>query len=236
MTYPTKERNAGLSLMEILVAVSILSILIALAIPATKAVGIKAKQVKCLGNLRQISTLMQNYLTDHNMVYPAGAYQKVENGVAVGALLFWGQALAEHGQLKDLRCFICPCVKDIHPSLKSNAGAYGFGSVSYAINRYGIGPGSTDSYLPPSHTSLSEPSRLLLLFDYDSPSQPYDGWYIANRDAIANAWETATQRHSGVINALFCDGHVESIREKQTMIGSSAKEYPWAEFQYLRRK
>ncbi len=216
--------------------VAVGAILIAILLPAIQKAGAEGRSAKCVGNLRQIGTLMHSYLADHRMIYPGASSQRIENGVPVGATLFWGQLIAEYAGLKDLRCFICPESRDVHPSLRSGAGGYGFGSVSYAINRYGVAPAISDVYAPIVHTSLPEPSKVLLLLDFDTPGQPYDGWYVTTRSGVNNSWSDQIKRHHGKVNVLFCDGHVESLTEKIRVLGNSASSAPWLEFQYLRRK
>ncbi len=235
--YPTRgSSRSGFSVTELLVALVVAAILLGLLLAGVQQIGLRGRTSKCLANLRQISALMQGYLNDHRMIYPQASWQKVENGKTSGPVLFWGQLIADHAGLKDLRCFICPEVTDLHPSLKSNAGGYGFGSVSYGINRYGVAPAVSDVYSAASQLTIKEPSRVLLLLDFDSPNQPYDGWYVATRGGANNSWDHLQQRHEGSVNALFCDGHVRSFTHKDELVGATASGYPWAEYQSIPRK
>lgn len=224
----------GFTTTELLIACVILILLLAVLLPVLGSFQRQSRLITCGQNLRQIGVLMHNYLAEHPS-YPGGATQTYKPNGENGPLRFWAQDLAEHARLKDLRAFICPTVKkeDIRPELAANKGGYAY--VSYALNRYGIAPGNTDKSLPAKALAIPDPAKTLLAFDYDAVAQPYDGWYYATYDQLEREWDTISRRHTGKINALFCDGHVE-VAPYKALFSAPKNQLPWVEAQYTTRK
>jgi len=67
--------HRAFTLIEVLVAVAIIAIIMALAIPAFNSVLERAKAAKDLSNLRQIGAATQMYMNDNNGVFPGSATQ-----------------------------------------------------------------------------------------------------------------------------------------------------------------
>ena len=59
------------SLVEVLVAIGIISILMALLFPAVQAVREAARRSRCANNLRQIGLAIENYSSAHDAIPPA---------------------------------------------------------------------------------------------------------------------------------------------------------------------
>ena len=58
------------SLIELLIVISILSILVSLLLPSLFKARMSARQVQCLSNMKQLATAFQSYLGDYNDCYP----------------------------------------------------------------------------------------------------------------------------------------------------------------------
>lgn len=58
------------TLVELLIAIAIVGILVAIAFPVTRTMNARAKSAACLNNLRQIGVAIQLYLGDHNLMLP----------------------------------------------------------------------------------------------------------------------------------------------------------------------
>lgn len=72
-----RSRAVGFSLVELLVTISIISLLLAILLPALSAAREKGKLVKCLGNMRGISQSSTNFLASN------GRFQLVSDEVGV---------------------------------------------------------------------------------------------------------------------------------------------------------
>ena len=66
-----RRRTAGFTLIECLVLIGILSILMALALPAVQTAREAARRAQCQSNLHQIGIALQGYHGDHNGFPPA---------------------------------------------------------------------------------------------------------------------------------------------------------------------
>ncbi|HVY68898.1 MAG TPA: prepilin-type N-terminal cleavage/methylation domain-containing protein [Verrucomicrobiae bacterium] len=61
-----RPKQDGFTLMELLVVIAIIAILAALLFPAIAAAKLKARQIKCLGNLKQLTLANFMYANDHD--------------------------------------------------------------------------------------------------------------------------------------------------------------------------
>jgi len=74
MSSHNRRFQAGFSLIELLVVISIIAILIGIALPAMSIVRTRAVKVACSSNLRQIGIAVQAYVDKHQGVYPDARY------------------------------------------------------------------------------------------------------------------------------------------------------------------
>ncbi len=78
---PWKEASGGFTLIELLVVIGILTLLIALLLPALNAARSSAQTVQCLSNLRQIGIAFTAYSIDHNGWCPPEMMPNVPPGL-----------------------------------------------------------------------------------------------------------------------------------------------------------
>ncbi len=64
------ERRRGFTLIELLVVIAIIAILAAILFPIFSMSKERGRQVKCLNNLKQLTTAFQEYLDDHDGLTP----------------------------------------------------------------------------------------------------------------------------------------------------------------------
>ena len=65
-----KKRQNQFTIIELLVVISILAILCALLLPALNSAREKAREIGCIGNLKQLGVVLSSYAGDNNDCYP----------------------------------------------------------------------------------------------------------------------------------------------------------------------
>lgn len=95
-------RGAAFSLPELLVALAICAVLLAIAIPVYNRVHGRSLSSACLANLRTLGAALQNYLGDHDNTMPTLTLGQGTREGAGGFIEVAGQYLATPG------AFICP--------------------------------------------------------------------------------------------------------------------------------
>jgi prepilin-type N-terminal cleavage/methylation domain-containing protein len=65
-----KQASSAFTLLELLVVISIISILAALLLPSLSRSKQKAQQIRCASNLHQLGIALQSFVTD-NQAYPS---------------------------------------------------------------------------------------------------------------------------------------------------------------------
>lgn len=207
----------GFSLVELLMVVSIISLLVAMLLPAIGMVRDSAYTARCQSNLRQIHLAYLGYAVDQDGLVARADNQDFQ---------FWFE-------------FVAPYLDD------STSGANNGGNVQYNQIRQKALLRSCPVWAKASHANwavglgvnswLMEPyrpsgTRLSNSF-FTGPSAGWNGtftefhmasltmtttrpfvtdsttWSLDDRDT----WWTGVPRHRGRTNVLFCDGHTASL-------------------------
>jgi prepilin-type N-terminal cleavage/methylation domain-containing protein/prepilin-type processing-associated H-X9-DG protein len=230
------KNRKGFTLVELLVVIGIISILIAMLLPALNKAREAAKTVQCLSNIKQVMFGLTRYAQDNRGSLP---YSSGLDNVR------WAGRLAGHPNhyIQDARVFMCPDRVDmgddgflLEQLKQAVSGTSVFGGdsnsywsyVCYGANYYGAMPTSDDSG-GRRPIKISQPgvnaAEFMVLFEmyrtdkvlakqlwgfhYGSPGNPNALW-----------------THSGDrSNAAFLDGHCASVPAGE--LGWTAESRTW---------
>lgn len=231
MNFPPAKPGSkrGFTLIELLVVIAIIAILAAILFPVFAKAREKARQTACLSNMKQIGLGMMMYMDDHDGVYPPHLSANPAGSQAVYST--WTQMV--YSYIKNTQIFICPDRGDIrtatNPGATTNA-AYNDGlyQTTYGMNYWLSSwyyPDATESgiELPAETIWVAEDGRTGSQWN-GSPAGymlTYPSWYGMTPPRRTNptygvdiqgAPAVLTDRHTGGLNLLWCDGHAKWMR------------------------
>ncbi len=219
---PPRSAPGAFTLVELLVVIGIISVLIAILLPALNKARTAAKVVSCASNLRQIGQAIAMYANDNHGYAPVQPPDAVLHQPAYYRSYWMGQlarylGYTDSSKLKlcwgaegtstDADVFVpvfrCPVRWQSTPNTWSH-------NKTYGMNAY-ITMDQNPSYQPSpvmKFSTIKNGSQTYLASDAAEYNLLYPSW-IAN--AIKPGATYYTDNHNGVVNVLFCDGHVAAL-------------------------
>ncbi len=212
------------TLLELLVIIAILSLLMAVLLPALGSAREQGKSVMCLSNLKQLAIAAESYTSNNDGYYPIAYMYKMNGSVfisyawdfttirdsnaaereVVPGLLWQGSTIEKVQQ--------CPAFRGAHNWLDDPYTGYNY-NTSY------IGHGSGETIVMPAKAiQVKRPGECALFGDGQYiagankfmrspwPSEADAGW--SGRSAGTQGY-----RHLGRTNVAYCDGSARPVRE-----------------------
>lgn len=199
------------TVIELLIVTAIISVLIAILLPALKLAKGKASEIKCAHNLKQIHVAFSMYLSDNQDYFPvSGAYYWMEDILPYVWLDSNNFSLSRYCKTRGVE-MIYHC-----PSATANDSWSG-SLYSYAINEHLHG----DSHPTSSYWYIRRMTRVY-----------YPNECLFNTDAsypqVYYAPHCFSYRHGGGANISFLDGHClrYSLADSQDLF-KSANDRSW---------
>jgi prepilin-type processing-associated H-X9-DG protein len=206
-----------MTMIEIITAVSILLVLVAILVPALIASRERIRRSACLSNLKQIGVTVGVYLDDHKEIFPPSIdyvpWRGSDYPGGVNALVNQKPqdiqaCLTNYGLATNSAVWVCGSATEYGYPNGAGLGKFnmpdGWGyrnNITYRWNSYqtrstlsmlgGAGNTADMNKYPRALSSVPKPSMAALMWDLPDWLSP--------------------QLHQGRINCLFVDGHVEAI-------------------------
>jgi prepilin-type N-terminal cleavage/methylation domain-containing protein/prepilin-type processing-associated H-X9-DG protein len=216
----------GLTLIELLVVIAIIALLAALLLPSLSSAKSNARQIACLGNLRQLEVAFQMYAADNggsldqnvalageiNASFSSNAWvygdMKLEQEATNALLIKSGELFSYAPQAL---AFHCPA------DLTMSEGAARV--RSYAMNSW-IGSAEMEAqeqetpfrvFIKDKDLAAGMPSGVWVFID-ENVATLDDGWFLVTMDDSRPFAKLPANRHLNGYNLSFADGHAEFYR------------------------
>ncbi|HWL52752.1 MAG TPA: prepilin-type N-terminal cleavage/methylation domain-containing protein [Chthoniobacteraceae bacterium] len=206
-------KSRGFSLVEMLAALAVLSVLLVLSWPALQRAIDASRNARCISNLRSCGQGILLHARDHEnrlvLAYASSAdkdianFPHLENHPQKG--LTWYEYLHKTGYLPNDEVFVCPSFEPYRFNEKPWGRAYGM-RRTVTSTRY--------TALP--LTSVPRPGHYLLLADSSRPTIAIPSqWYYVNYPG--DEANTIHLRHQNKANIFFLDGSVRALGETEIL-------------------
>ncbi len=209
------------TLIELLVVIAIIAVLASMLLPALGKARQKAQHVTCTSNLKQIGMAVLLYIDEHDDWFP-GMLQS--SGPFINDLSPYLKARTPTGSNfiyarspSDVHVYWCPTYNPEDARYVSGSTTYWYYHSCRAINFYmrtthaSVQNSGNELYTRLTH--IKKPGQKMYFVDSKGSTS-----FSANTYPFKTTASTSSRldaRHSGMINALWADFHVEAKRNEE---------------------
>ena len=206
-----RKRSKLFTLIELLVVIAIIAILAALLLPSLGTARQMAKRISCANNEKQLALGSFSYVDDHMGWMPVSNF--------VGMPYQWKIEIANYfgipssmNSLGD-KVFRCPSW-NLEGAMPCFQGGYGWsaGACTSTIYSFGLSDDDTTNGARPriKLSTATMPSQSIFAGEaVDWGDLTYDTAYVYIASASVGTLPSVGNRHSGGVNMIWADGHVE---------------------------
>lgn len=196
-------------MVELLVVISIITVLAGLLVPLGKSLLARSRAINCSQNLRQIGLATMSYATDNNWTLPVTTHQRSTGGQS------WTLTLKPYTSVM----LVFKCHEDANISR----------NYTYLINDFLTpNPAGAPDLNYSILTKIDRPQATILFAEAATSYSNSDHFHFTNYSggtvppAVFES-QVAVNVHAGKANYLFVDGHVETLSWQQVQIRLGAK-------------
>lgn len=214
-------RDLAFSLIELLVVISIITLLISITLPALNMAKCHSQTTKCLSNMNQMGDAMHAFTVDTNGVLPGPSWygqtaRYNKNTLTVARFLapYMGFEKTPTGNAVN-EFFICPSFERVRPDAFAAEVCVIYGAMSEPrsdgkrVFGYPAFNGNP-RYEPSKLTTVRNPSSAKAIRDIDNQLNGTAGWGTQTAIVPIHCYDGSDR---ATRNYLFFDTHAESIHE-----------------------
>ena len=220
-------RKKAFTLIEMLVVISVISLVMAILMPALARARRQSKTIMCLSNLRQLGIAAQLYANNNDDYYPIAYMSDPDPMDSLAVYVYWDFIHIRDWDTLEERIepgllWQSDTITKVHqcPSFKGKANSNDR-YTGYNYNTSYIGHGTSEAIVAPAKIiQVKKPWSCALFGDgeyYNGANKFMRSPWKSEGDTFSfRAAGTQAYRHSGKTNVAWCDGHAGSQRELYT--------------------
>lgn len=242
LSVSAREVRRAFTLIELLVVIAIIAILAAMLLPALSAAKEKARATKCMSNMRQLAFALSLYNTEFTFFPIHIADYQTTPSSALNHYIWADLLLPYVSSNRDV--YFCPSNDPKYKWTNSPVNIW-YGGFSYGYNEGGggilkpdtghglpdksLGLGWSEQFFNPDYLrpvpdyEVLKPSEMIAMGD--TTSDGYADITISPQFSFPKLWPG--KRHSKGANTVFCDSHVQLIKQEKLVEESDTMRRKW---------